>query len=130
MRDTRRGEQALYKVSSPCPGRSWLLATVRRGHHLDPLSALLATSSSWNNVSWPRSGPWSRAARGDRQQPHCLLHATRHLFPATAGSFSIECELSCRSGAKPEALANSSFFEVSKRTPLRVQEPTLKTGHC
>ena len=41
----RVAAQGLCRGCSPCPGRSWLLAIVRRGHQLDLLSALLATRS-------------------------------------------------------------------------------------
>lgn len=123
--------QGLCRVCSPCPGRLWLLAIVRRRHQLDPLSALLAARSWWGNASWPRVGLWRRAAHGAQHQPHCLSHALpSHPFPSPLGSSFLECDLSFGSGVKPEVLANSSFFWISKRTPLQVWESILKTGYC
>lgn len=123
--------QGLGRVCSPCPGRSWLLAVIRGGHQLDPLPALLATRSWQGSASWPRVGLWSRAAHGAQHQPHCLLRALpSRPFPSPLGSSFIECELSFGSGLKPEVLANSSLFWISKRTPLQVWESILKTGHC
>ena len=100
------------------------------GHRLDPFPALLATRSWCSNAFWPRVGLWSRAVHGAQHQPHCFLHALpSHPFPSPLGSSFIECDLSFGSGVKLEILTNSSFFWVSKRTPLQVWESILKTGH-
>lgn len=88
------GSTGRCRVCSPCPGRSQLLAILRRGHHLDPLSSLLATRS-WRDRSWPLE----QGLDGAQHQPHCLPHALpRHPFPSPCGSSFIECDLSFGSG--------------------------------
>lgn len=59
----------------------------------------------------------------------CCTHSQAIHSPSPLGSSFTECDLSFGSGVELEVSANSSFFWISKRTPLQVWESILATGH-